>query len=244
MRPKHLPRRYWIGTVAVVAICAGIAFATTASGTSNLVAPHLGWGQFRSPNYTYQECQQDGPGVLRAEGFGDVERAGRYRSWYGRMAGGPMSAVIVCLGTAEGAWVTITVGHPSDESAANRMAERIRKRMFAKADDTPDFTSGVYSGVQVTGGTRHNSTWRLTVKAGKVTGTSEWQCCPGARTDPITGTVRGDTVVLVRDCTGQGQSGACSQTATGRVTRQGNLTGTWTGSGCSEPCTFTLTKRD
>jgi len=70
-----------------------------------------------------------------------------------------------------------------------------------------------------------NSTWTLTVNGGQVTGSSQWTCCPGPRTDPLTGTLNAGTITVERDCTGQGWTqGACHQTFTGSL-QNGVITG-------------------
>ena len=48
------------------------------------------------------------------------------------------------------------------------------------------------------------STWHLTVADGQVTGTSDWDCCPGVRHDPVNGKINANTISFLRDCTGQG----------------------------------------
>ncbi len=61
------------------------------------------------------------------------------------------------------------------------------------------------------------SVWKLNVSSGRISGMSEWGCCPGPRNDPLSGRIDGNTVTITRDCTGQGNSGPCSQEYTGKL---------------------------
>lgn len=88
--------------------------------------------------------------------------------------------------------------------------------------------SGTYEVEVSTGGKQYHSTWTLEVLNGVITGNAGWDCCPGPRVDPLSGTLVGEEVTIVRDCSGQGWVGPCSQTYSGRV--QGNIiSGTITG---------------
>ncbi len=91
---------------------------------------------------------------------------------------------------------------------------------------TGRLVSGIY---RVTQG-RWRSTWTLRVVNGQIRGTSEWTCCPGHRIDPIKGRISGNTVVMERDCSGQGWNGACRQIFRGHI--QGDrIEGTCSGTG-------------
>jgi hypothetical protein len=79
-----------------------------------------------------------------------------------------------------------------------------------------------------------HSTWRIQVVNGRITGTSEWTCCPGPRVDQLRGTFQGDTVVIERDCSGQNWSGSCTQVFTGRLVN-GRIEGTCQGTGIPTP---------
>ena len=84
------------------------------------------------------------------------------------------------------------------------------------------------------------STWRLKVeKNGKITGTSEWTCCPNHRVDPMKGRITGNTVEIKRDCSGQGYSGACNQTYKGKIVGD-RIEGTCSGTGLVAGSTWTL----
>ncbi|NOY21929.1 MAG: hypothetical protein GXO70_00250 [Acidobacteria bacterium] len=90
--------------------------------------------------------------------------------------------------------------------------------------------SGKYKVETRVNGTLYDSAWTLLVRNGKITGTSTWPCCPGPRTDAMKGKVTGNTVVIKRDCSGQGWNGGCIQTYTGKM--NGNrIEGTATGTG-------------
>ncbi|RLE17341.1 MAG: hypothetical protein DRJ14_06700 [Acidobacteria bacterium] len=92
--------------------------------------------------------------------------------------------------------------------------------------------SGRYKVETRVGGTLYNSNWTFLVHNGKFTGMSTWPCCPGPRTDAIKGKVTGNTVIIKRDCSGQGWNGGCIQTYTGKV--KGNrIEGTAKGTGLS-----------
>jgi len=61
------------------------------------------------------------------------------------------------------------------------------------------------------------STWTLEVSGGQITGKSEWDCCPGHRTDTMSGRVEGNLIIVERDCTGQGTPGECHQVYIGTM---------------------------
>ena len=101
------------------------------------------------------------------------------------------------------------------------------------------FKTGTYKAVQG----QFASTWKVTVNEGRVVGTSDWTCCPGPRTDPLSGTVTGSKVVITRDCRAQGGFPACIQVFTGTVGADGKVTGTWSWSDSNQGTggTFSLT---
>src|SRR5262245_440003 len=99
------------------------------------------------------------------------------------------------------------------------------------AANSASFGTGSYSAVQTADGVRFPATWKVFVTGGRITGTSEWNCCPGKRTDPLSGTVTGSHVVITRDCRGQGGFTGCLQTFTGDVKPDGTVIGTWAWSG-------------
>ena len=99
-------------------------------------------------------------------------------------------------------------------------------------------TSGSHQ-VDVFLSTVYHSTWTIQVVNGRITGSSEWTCCPGRRVDPIRGHFEGDTVVFERDCSGQNWSGACTQVYKGRL-NNGRIEGTCTGTGIARPGTWVL----
>ena len=101
------------------------------------------------------------------------------------------------------------------------------ERHDADADEgSSAFASGTY---RVTQG-HWESTWRVRVVNGRITGTSEWTCCPGHRIDPIRGNVSGNTVVMERNCSGQGWNGPCRQIFRGEI-KNNRIMGTCTGTG-------------
>jgi hypothetical protein len=97
-------------------------------------------------------------------------------------------------------------------------------------EPTAVLQSGTYEVDVSSGGRQHHSTWTLDVLNGVITGNSGWDCCPGPRVDPLSGAIAGNEVNIVRDCSGQGFEGPCTQTYHGRV--EGNvIRGTITGTG-------------
>jgi hypothetical protein len=98
-------------------------------------------------------------------------------------------------------------------------------------------------------GTTYSSVWHLQIVANRVTGTSEWDCCPGHRVDRLAGTLtkeRSSYVLrLTRFCAGQGQPGSCQQVyrsipfeTTSRVA------GDWSGTGGSGSWTLYVDRMD
>jgi hypothetical protein len=110
-------------------------------------------------------------------------------------------------------------------------------RYLYPSEDAPAFPTGEssYHVVVTAGGQRFQSTWRVTVtKEGTISGTSGWTCCPGTRNDPLSGGAKEGNVgivEIVRDCKGQGNAGACSQTYVASDINDGRITGAWTGTG-------------
>lgn len=93
-----------------------------------------------------------------------------------------------------------------------------------------DLLSGDYR-LEAYSNRRHRSLWHLEVAGGKITGTSEWDCCPGRRRDPLKGTVQRGRVQVGRNCSGQGLSGRCYQVYEGTVSNRGLASGTWSHNG-------------
>ena len=113
----------------------------------------------------------------------------------------------------------------------------------ATASSPPQFATGTYKAVAMSRGTAYPGTWTVTVRAGRISGRSAWTCCPGKRVDPLSGTVKGTRVVILRNCAGQGMPADCRQTYTGTVRANGTVSGTWTGSFASgSGDTFSLTR--
>ena len=110
----------------------------------------------------------------------------------------------------------------------------------AAASGSAHVRTGTYKATVNDSSVVYHATWTVTVTAGRIKGLSHWTCCPGKRTDPLTGTIKGNRVVIVRNCTGQGAP-ACSQTYTGNVASNGSVRGTWAGSGAGGGTTFVLT---
>jgi hypothetical protein len=92
-----------------------------------------------------------------------------------------------------------------------------------------NFKSGKYM-VEQSIGKIYNSTWKIQVKGHTIKGTSKWDCCPGKRTDPISGYIDGYTVVIQRDCSGQHWNGNCKQKFIGTLMGP-KIEGTCTGTG-------------
>ena len=102
------------------------------------------------------------------------------------------------------------------------------------ATSVQQFVTGGSYQVDVFLSTVFHSTWNIQVVNGRITGTSEWTCCPGPRVDQLRGHFQGDTVVIERDCSGQNWSGACTQVYTGRLVN-GRIEGTCQGTGIPTP---------
>ncbi len=90
--------------------------------------------------------------------------------------------------------------------------------------------SGVYK-LEAYSGRVHESVWKLEVADGKITGSSEWDCCPGKRRDRLEGTAKGVLVQISRNCSGQGIKGRCLQVYEGSVSKQGVASGSWSHNG-------------
>jgi hypothetical protein len=89
----------------------------------------------------------------------------------------------------------------------------------SRAAALPDgvIVSGDYEVTVTTAGGTFTSTWHLKVSGSKVTGTSDWTCCPGVRHDPLSGTVRGGKIAIERNCSLQGQRACVRQVYDGEV---------------------------
>ncbi len=102
------------------------------------------------------------------------------------------------------------------------------------AGTNPTLTSGTYS-VVVHGNALYHSTWTLHVANGNITGSSRWTCCPGPRTDALSGSVTSTRVTIRRDCSGQGAPASsvtpCVQVYIGTIAKDGTLSGTFTHNG-------------
>ncbi len=135
----------------------------------------------------------------------------------------------------DGRWCG-TTGPPC---AADGLPSASNTTTFTLTPST-SFGTGIYLATQ---GPR-TSLWNVTVTAaGDITGTSVWVCCPGPRIDALSGKVTGTQVVVNRDCSGFGFEGPCTQVFTGTVGADGQVRGTWSGTGASPEggSTFTLT---
>ncbi len=96
-------------------------------------------------------------------------------------------------------------------------AQRQQPAAGGLAQTPARLVSGTYRVEHRLGGSLFRSTWKLRINRGHISGTSQWPCCPGPRTDAMVGTVSGDRVVVKRDCSGQGWNGRCEQTFSGRI---------------------------
>ncbi|MCY7303296.1 MAG: hypothetical protein LH654_09740 [Thermoleophilia bacterium] len=108
------------------------------------------------------------------------------------------------------------------------------------ASAEPVLRSGTYAVTVRTSGVAFQSTWTLRVTGSSITGTSTWTCCPGGRTDPLSGSVQGATATIVRDCNGQGINVACRQTYVVRAGASGTLSGTGSGYGAKPGTTIAM----
>ncbi len=108
----------------------------------------------------------------------------------------------------------------------------------AQGPDRPEIvavpTGGLRSGryrLEAYSNRLHKSVWDLEVSGSNITGTSEWDCCPGRRRDALQGTLQGNSVQIGRSCTGQGISGRCSQVYEGTISDRGIASGGWSHNG-------------
>lgn len=85
-------------------------------------------------------------------------------------------------------------------------------------------------------GPQYDAIWKLEVQGSRVSGLSQWDCCPAPRIDPLSGDLSESDVVILRDCSGQGVPGKCEQIYTGTLdgntirgefTHDGRRAGTW-----------------
>ncbi len=76
--------------------------------------------------------------------------------------------------------------------------------------------SGAYR-MQAHSDRTYGSLWELEVVGDRITGSSQWDCCPGRRTDTLQGRLRGDQVTISRSCAGQGAAAPCKQVYEGKV---------------------------
>jgi hypothetical protein len=100
----------------------------------------------------------------------------------------------------------------------------------------PLLPSGTYRIETVGGGGQWIGTLRITVSGSQIQGQSEWECCPGSRVDPLSGTLTGNRIRFTRNCTGQGFNQPCDEVfegviednmAHGTFTLNGPVFGTW-----------------
>jgi hypothetical protein len=98
-----------------------------------------------------------------------------------------------------------------------------------------ELVSGSYQ-VQVrNSGTIHRAVWRLQVSGNQITGSSDW----GTRVDPVQGYIQGNSVVIQRDCRGQGFTGECRQVYQG-IIGNGVIQGSFSGTGAAPGNVWTL----
>jgi hypothetical protein len=108
--------------------------------------------------------------------------------------------------------------------------------------------SGAYRVIVNDGAFVFKSTWTLRVKGNAIRGSSKWSCCPGARVDPLDGSISGLRVTIHRDCSSQGQNVCVRQTYVGQIVANasspgtGTLSGSWSGDGAA-PSNDTFTMR-
>ena len=91
--------------------------------------------------------------------------------------------------------------------------------------------SGVYKAVVTHGEQYYESRWTLEVEGDRVTGISEWDCCPDPQKNPLIDgrIIDGKRLVITRDCRGP-QAGECLQVFDGVIDDDGKVTGSWRGS--------------
>ncbi len=117
-------------------------------------------------------------------------------------------------------------------SMARARLEELKKGQLAAANprqvqpDKSPIVSGKYSVVA----SGYSSTFAITANGSTFSGSSQWTCCPGPRTDPIRGSVQNGRITFIRDCTGQGYPGECKQAYIGSITEDG-ASGQWSGTG-------------
>lgn len=96
----------------------------------------------------------------------------------------------------------------------------------AEAGGTPALASGTYR-LEAFSDRKYTSTWQLELNGPKISGSSEWDCCSGRRTDELAGWVEGDQIRIARGCSGRGPRGlACSSITVPSPTTVSK--GTWT----------------
>ncbi len=102
--------------------------------------------------------------------------------------------------------------------------------------ESADLTSGSYR-VQVISDRSVESTWHLERSGAKITGKSEWECCPPQRVDPLSGSIDGRRVSITRDCSDRRYGNFCAEIYEGTITggsvqgsfqRNGRFAGRWT----------------
>jgi hypothetical protein len=86
----------------------------------------------------------------------------------------------------------------------------------------------------------------VSVSTDVFTGHMQFACCPGPRVDPmLNGRIANGQITFVRDCSGQGQPGACRQSYSGRIagnTVSGRATGTGLGGAPGLPWSMTFVR--
>lgn len=133
-----------------------------------------------------------------------------------------------------GACVTIPQGgcHCPDSAASGDVGTGKRvvlmARRVARCPEAPSLASGTFELVQ-----RGSAVWKAKFSINRsgdsFSGSSDWDCCPGKRKDPIIGgQIKGAEIRFTRDCRGQGIQGPCTQVFTGKVTGRNRAEGTWT----------------
>lgn len=178
---------------------------------------------------------------------GDVGRDIKVGEWY--------EVTLVVDGTSvtgllDGANAT-TAAIPAIASVARRMNvaffvieadAEFELVSVSNGEETPaaaPLRSGTYQVETRVGDKDYQSTWTLEVSGNRITGTSEWNCCPGRRVDPLTGRIDGAQVVIERDCRGQGSGDDCRQTYEGTIAN-GFITGTFSGTGAWQDANWKL----
>ena len=217
-----------LSLVCTAAVTAAVT-AALAPGSRKAPAssPWLAGLQYSIPNMSFQDCQRESFPALDAEGL-TAQYKGPSRSWYGRSSF-DVSATIFCYEGPDGlVWATIVAAHPKNFDAATKTALSLLHRLHGTGGGPVE--SGTYD-VTSTYSTVYKGTATFRINGGHLTGKIRFPCCPGDRNDDIDGTVKGDSFTFIRDCSGQGQAGACSQTWEGKTTGPGRIEGRSTGSG-------------